>query len=64
MASMEDKLEKLSLGFATEIAEKVLKRCFKVPHLALRFFNWVKEMKKNTCDKRYQDMDRSHLCVR
>ncbi|CAH8312804.1 unnamed protein product [Eruca vesicaria subsp. sativa] len=43
MASMEDKLEKLSLRFEPEIVEKVLKRCFKVPHLALRFFNWVKE---------------------
>ncbi|CAF1789556.1 unnamed protein product [Brassica oleracea var. botrytis] len=43
MLSMEDKLEKLSRSFEPEIVEKVLKRCFKVPHLALRFFNWVKE---------------------
>ncbi|CAN7141699.1 unnamed protein product [Brassica rapa subsp. narinosa] len=43
MLSMEDKLENLSLRFEPEIVEKVLKRCFKVPHLALRFFNWVKE---------------------
>ncbi|XP_056846610.1 putative pentatricopeptide repeat-containing protein At5g06400, mitochondrial [Raphanus sativus] len=42
-SSMEDKLEKLSLRFEPEIVEKVLKRCFKVPHLALRFFNWVKD---------------------
>ncbi|CAN8257032.1 unnamed protein product [Cochlearia groenlandica] len=42
VSSMEEKLEKLSFRFEPEIVEKVLKRCFKVPHLALRFFNWVK----------------------
>ncbi|KAA8516832.1 hypothetical protein F0562_017350 [Nyssa sinensis] len=41
-ASMEERLEKVGLEFDAEIVEKVLKRCFKVPHLALRFFNWVK----------------------
>ncbi|XP_010543844.1 PREDICTED: putative pentatricopeptide repeat-containing protein At5g06400, mitochondrial [Tarenaya hassleriana] len=39
---MEDRLEKLGFQFEPEIVEKVLKRCFKVPHLALRFFDWVK----------------------
>ena len=40
--SMEEKLEKSGFVFDSEVVEKVLKRCFKVPHLALRFFNWVK----------------------
>ncbi|CAA7026790.1 unnamed protein product [Microthlaspi erraticum] len=43
LVSMEDRLEKLRFPFEPEIVEKVLKRCFKVPHLALRFFNWVKD---------------------
>ncbi|KAL1196935.1 putative pentatricopeptide repeat-containing protein [Cardamine amara subsp. amara] len=43
MVSVEDRLEKLSFRFEPEIVENVLKRCFKVPHLALRFFNWVKD---------------------
>jgi len=41
LVSMEEQLEKLSVRFDAEVVEKVLKRCFKVPHLALRFFNWV-----------------------
>ncbi|KAL6336189.1 hypothetical protein AAG906_011071 [Vitis piasezkii] len=40
--SMEERLEKSGFVFDSEVVEKVLKRCFKVPHLALRFFNWVK----------------------
>ncbi|CAH2073860.1 unnamed protein product [Thlaspi arvense] len=43
LVSMEEKLEKLSFRFEPDTVEKVLKRCFKVPHLALRFFNWVKD---------------------
>ncbi|KAL5999270.1 hypothetical protein ACLOJK_040720 [Asimina triloba] len=39
---MEEHLEKLGIHYNAEIVEKVLKRCFKVGHLALRFFNWVK----------------------
>ncbi|KAK4371745.1 hypothetical protein RND71_007129 [Anisodus tanguticus] len=40
--SMEEKLENAGFEYNEEVVEKVLKRCFKVPHLALRFFNWVK----------------------
>ncbi|XP_041025577.1 putative pentatricopeptide repeat-containing protein At5g06400, mitochondrial [Juglans microcarpa x Juglans regia] len=40
--SIEEQLETLSVRFDSEVVEKVLKRCFKVPHLALRFFDWVK----------------------
>ncbi|KAK4749240.1 hypothetical protein SAY87_026689 [Trapa incisa] len=39
---MEERLEGSGLAFDADIAGKVLKRCFKVPHLALRFFNWIK----------------------
>ncbi|KAF5200119.1 Pentatricopeptide repeat-containing protein [Thalictrum thalictroides] len=39
---MEERLEKASFAFDSEIVEKVLKRCFKVGNLALRFFNWLK----------------------
>ncbi|KAL7225879.1 hypothetical protein ACSBR1_021102 [Camellia fascicularis] len=39
---MEERLESVGFEFDLEVVEKVLKRCFKVPHLALRFFNWVK----------------------
>ncbi|XP_030484211.2 putative pentatricopeptide repeat-containing protein At5g06400, mitochondrial [Cannabis sativa] len=42
LVSMEDRLEKLGFELNPEIVGKVLKRCFKVPHLALRFFNWMK----------------------
>ncbi|GMI79672.1 hypothetical protein like AT5G06400 [Hibiscus trionum] len=40
--SMEEQLDKSGFSFEPDIVEKVLKRCFKVPHLAFRFFNWVK----------------------
>ncbi|KAK9289825.1 hypothetical protein L1049_007985 [Liquidambar formosana] len=40
--SMEERLENSGFRLDAEIVEKVLKRCFKVPHLAFRFFNWVK----------------------
>ncbi|XP_060196601.1 putative pentatricopeptide repeat-containing protein At5g06400, mitochondrial [Lycium barbarum] len=43
--SMEEKLESVGFEYNEEVVEKVLKRCFKVPHLALRFFNWVKSRK-------------------
>ncbi|XP_010491201.2 PREDICTED: putative pentatricopeptide repeat-containing protein At5g06400, mitochondrial [Camelina sativa] len=43
IVSMEERLEKLSFRFEPEIVENVLKRCFKVPHLARRFFDWVKD---------------------
>ncbi|CDP10570.1 unnamed protein product [Coffea canephora] len=39
--SMEEKLEEAGFEYNVEIVENVLKRCFKVPQLALRFFNWV-----------------------
>ncbi|KAK3021690.1 hypothetical protein RJ639_045782 [Escallonia herrerae] len=39
---MEKRLEKLVSEPSLEVVDKVLKRCFKVPQLALRFFNWVK----------------------
>ncbi|KAJ9184596.1 hypothetical protein P3X46_004308 [Hevea brasiliensis] len=42
MVSMEERLESLEFQFEPEIVEKVLKRCFKVPHLAFSFFNWVR----------------------
>ena len=41
-ASMEERLDKVGFQLEPEIVEKVLKRCYKVPHLAYRFFNWVK----------------------
>lgn len=40
--AMEVMLERADFEYTLEIVEKVLKRCFKVPHLALRFFNWMK----------------------
>ncbi|KAE8733977.1 Detected protein of unknown function [Hibiscus syriacus] len=42
LISMEEQLDKSGFSFEPDIVEKVLKRCFKVPHLAFRFFNWVK----------------------
>ncbi|KAK4477057.1 hypothetical protein RD792_016259 [Penstemon davidsonii] len=39
---MEERLEKADFYYNEGVVEKVIKRCFKVPHLALRFFNWVK----------------------
>ncbi|OIT33538.1 PREDICTED: putative pentatricopeptide repeat-containing protein At5g06400, mitochondrial [Nicotiana attenuata] len=43
--SMEEQLEKAGFEYNEEVVDKVLKRCFKVTHLALRFFNWVKSRK-------------------
>ncbi|KAJ4821580.1 Pentatricopeptide repeat (PPR) superfamily protein [Rhynchospora pubera] len=40
--SMEQRLDQLCLPCDPEIVAMVLKRCFKLCHLALRFFNWVK----------------------
>ncbi|GFZ09259.1 pentatricopeptide repeat (PPR) superfamily protein [Actinidia rufa] len=40
--SMEEQLENLGFEFDVEVVVNVLKRCFKVPHLALRFFHWMK----------------------
>ncbi|KAK9170244.1 hypothetical protein Syun_002384 [Stephania yunnanensis] len=40
--SMEERLEKSGFEFDSEVVEKVLKRCFKVGGLGLRFFNWLK----------------------
>ncbi|KAL3617722.1 hypothetical protein CASFOL_038043 [Castilleja foliolosa] len=40
--SMEEKLESADFVFNEEVIENVLKNCFKAPHLAFRFFNWVK----------------------
>ncbi|KAG8377250.1 hypothetical protein BUALT_Bualt08G0008700 [Buddleja alternifolia] len=42
MLPMEERLENADYKYDEEVVEKVLKRCFKVPHLALKFFNWVK----------------------
>ncbi|CAK9160851.1 unnamed protein product [Ilex paraguariensis] len=41
-ASIEELLGSASFEYNVDVVDKVLKRCFKVPHLALRFFNWVK----------------------
>ncbi|KAI3898438.1 hypothetical protein MKX03_001336 [Papaver bracteatum] len=40
--SFEERLEKSGFLLDSDIVDKVLKRCFKVGHLAYRFFNWVK----------------------
>ncbi|KAK4428324.1 putative pentatricopeptide repeat-containing protein, mitochondrial [Sesamum alatum] len=42
LLSMEERLRNVDVDYNEEVVEKVLKRCFKVPHLALRFFKWVK----------------------
>ncbi|CAN1277749.1 Putative pentatricopeptide repeat-containing protein At5g06400, mitochondrial [Linum perenne] len=39
--SMEERLERIECRFDVEVVEEVLKRCSEVPHLALRFFDWV-----------------------
>lgn len=39
---LEERLDKLIFVLNPEIVENVLKRCFKVPHLAMKFFKWVK----------------------
>ncbi|XP_021843337.2 putative pentatricopeptide repeat-containing protein At5g06400, mitochondrial [Spinacia oleracea] len=46
--SMEQRLEDSSCEISPDIVVKVLKRCFKVPHLANRFFSWVK-LKNGSC---------------
>ncbi|XP_062004341.1 putative pentatricopeptide repeat-containing protein At5g06400, mitochondrial [Rosa rugosa] len=48
LVSMEERLDELGFQLDSEIVDKVLKRCFKVPHLALRFFDWVK-LKEGFC---------------
>ncbi|KAL2326629.1 hypothetical protein Fmac_025687 [Flemingia macrophylla] len=40
--SVEERLENLSYGLNSEVFDMVLKRCFKMPQLALRVFNWLK----------------------
>ncbi|TMW82034.1 hypothetical protein EJD97_006992 [Solanum chilense] len=40
--AMEERLESAGFEYNEEVVEKVLKRCFKVPRLALRFFDWLK----------------------
>lgn len=40
--SMEERLKNADFRYSEEVIVNVLKKCFKVPHLALRFFNWVK----------------------
>ncbi|KAH6821364.1 hypothetical protein C2S53_006195 [Perilla frutescens var. hirtella] len=41
LLSMEEKLENAGFRYSEEVVVNVLKKCFKVPHLALRFFNWL-----------------------
>lgn len=45
---MEQRLENSGFRFEPNVVEKVLKRCFKVPHLGLRFFTWV-QLRKEFC---------------
>ncbi|RDX73744.1 putative pentatricopeptide repeat-containing protein, mitochondrial, partial [Mucuna pruriens] len=40
--SVEERLENLSYGLRSEVFDMVLKRCFKMPQLALRVFDWLK----------------------
>ncbi|KZV48820.1 pentatricopeptide repeat-containing protein mitochondrial [Dorcoceras hygrometricum] len=42
MVSMEERVGNAGFEYNEEIVEKVLKRCFKVPHLGLQFFKWLK----------------------
>uniref|UniRef100_A0A7N0SV19 Pentatricopeptide repeat-containing protein-mitochondrial domain-containing protein n=1 Tax=Kalanchoe fedtschenkoi TaxID=63787 RepID=A0A7N0SV19_KALFE len=41
-SSFEDRLSRSDLLFDVEVVNKVLQRCFTVPQLAYRFFNWVR----------------------
>ncbi|CAM8925179.1 unnamed protein product [Rhodiola kirilowii] len=41
-SSMEECLMRSGILFDAEVVEKVLRRCFRVPQLAYRFFNWVR----------------------
>ncbi|KAK7392722.1 hypothetical protein VNO78_21168 [Psophocarpus tetragonolobus] len=40
--SVEERLENLNYGLRSDVFDMVLKRCFKMPLLALRVFNWLK----------------------
>ncbi|PWA84421.1 Pentatricopeptide repeat-containing protein [Artemisia annua] len=40
--SVEERLNEMDVEFDCDVVENVLKRCFKVPDLGLRFFDWVK----------------------
>lgn len=42
LESLEERLEKADFRYSEEVVVNVLKKCFKVPRLASRFFNWVK----------------------
>ncbi|KAK6944145.1 Pentatricopeptide repeat [Dillenia turbinata] len=42
--SMGKRLEHAGFVFDSDTVNKVLKRCFKVPNMALRFFHWVKSV--------------------
>lgn len=42
LLSMEERLEKAGFRYSEEVIVNVLKKCFKVPRLASRFFDWVK----------------------
>lgn len=42
LLSMEESLENADFKYSEEVVVNVLKKCFKVPHSALRFFDWVK----------------------
>ncbi|KAK4275891.1 hypothetical protein QN277_018902 [Acacia crassicarpa] len=42
LASMGERLHNLNYVMKPEFVEKVLKRCFKVPYMAINFFKWVK----------------------
>ncbi|CAM8922727.1 unnamed protein product [Rhodiola kirilowii] len=41
-SSMEECLMRSGILFDAEVVDKVLRRCFRVPQLAYRFFNWVR----------------------
>ncbi|XP_027365195.1 putative pentatricopeptide repeat-containing protein At5g06400, mitochondrial [Abrus precatorius] len=41
-SSVEERLENLNYGLKSEVFDRVLKRCFKMPQLAMRIFNWLK----------------------
>ncbi|KAK7345203.1 hypothetical protein VNO77_15779 [Canavalia gladiata] len=41
-SSVEERLGNQSYGLKNEVFDRVLKRCFKMPQLALRVFNWLK----------------------
>ncbi|KAL8129375.1 hypothetical protein V2J09_018530 [Rumex salicifolius] len=46
---MEKRLDALGVELDTEIVAHVLKRCFKVPSRAMKFFNWVKLRNGSCC---------------